>query len=77
MNRTAGGTLPRVLHALAPAPVGGLESVVAMLAREWAERGGGAAIAMALDPIVTHSNVIAFPQMNTITCTRFINGVGF
>jgi glycosyltransferase involved in cell wall biosynthesis len=50
MNHAAGGTLPRVLHALTPAPVGGLESVVAMLAREWVGRGGGTAIAMALDP---------------------------
>jgi len=50
MNRSPDGTLPPVLHALAPAPVGGLESVVTMLAREWVNRGGRAAIAMALDP---------------------------
>lgn len=50
MSDAPGGALPRVLHALAPAPVGGLESVVTMLAREWACRGGRVAIAMALDP---------------------------
>ena len=50
MSAAPGGALPRVLHALAPGPVGGLESVVSMLAREWAGRGGGAALAMALDP---------------------------
>src|SRR5262245_40259347 len=47
MNRLSG---PRVLHALAPAPVGGLESVVTMLAREWVSRGRAAAVALALDP---------------------------
>jgi glycosyltransferase involved in cell wall biosynthesis len=39
-----------VLHALAPGPVGGLESVVEMLAREWRGQGGRVAIAMSLGP---------------------------
>lgn len=49
MNSSA-ATLPRVVHALAPGPIGGLESVVALLAREWAGRGGAVALAMTLQP---------------------------
>ncbi|MBK7349657.1 MAG: glycosyltransferase [Gemmatimonadales bacterium] len=41
--------LPRVLHALAPGPAGGLESVVQMHARGWVARGGEAAVALVLD----------------------------
>jgi len=44
-----GHSRPRILHALAPAPVGGLESVVTMLAREWSARGHPVALALALD----------------------------
>ena len=41
--------IPRVLHALAPGPAGGLESVVQMHARGWVARGGEAAVALVLD----------------------------
>ncbi|HMV34112.1 MAG TPA: glycosyltransferase, partial [Gemmatimonadales bacterium] len=41
--------MPRVLHALAPGPAGGLESVVQMHARGWVARGGEAAVALVLD----------------------------
>lgn len=41
--------LPRVVHALAPSAAGGLESVVALLARHWTERGGAVALALTLD----------------------------
>ncbi len=40
---------PRVLHALAPGPAGGLESVVRMLAEEWARQGGEVGVALTLD----------------------------
>jgi glycosyltransferase involved in cell wall biosynthesis len=46
---TASSGHTRVLHALAPAPVGGLESVVALLAREFTARGGTVALALSLD----------------------------
>lgn len=40
---------PRIFHALAPSPAGGLESVVQMHARGWAELGGEVAVALMLD----------------------------
>lgn len=45
----AEASLPSVLHALAPGPAGGLESVVQLLARGWAERGGRVGLALTLD----------------------------
>jgi glycosyltransferase involved in cell wall biosynthesis len=45
----APGGLPSVLHALAPGPAGGLESVVQLLARGWVERGGRVALSLTLD----------------------------
>jgi glycosyltransferase involved in cell wall biosynthesis len=46
---SSGLELPRVLHVLAPGPFGGLESVVAMLAGEWAARGGAVGVVLAMD----------------------------
>ncbi len=40
---------PRVLHALAPGPAGGLESVVRLLATGWARQGGAIGVALTLD----------------------------
>ena len=42
-------SLPSVLHALAPGPAGGLESVVQLLARGWVELGGRVGLALTLD----------------------------
>jgi len=42
--------LPEVLHILAPGRFGGLERVVAMLAREWAARSARVGVALALEP---------------------------
>lgn len=43
-----GPALPRVLHVLAPAGFGGLESVVTMLAREWTARNADVGVALTL-----------------------------
>jgi len=40
---------PRVLHALAPGPAGGLESVVRLLSGEWARQGWAVGVALTLD----------------------------
>lgn len=40
---------PRVLHALAPGPAGGLESVVRLLATGWVRQGGAVGVALTLD----------------------------
>jgi glycosyltransferase involved in cell wall biosynthesis len=44
-----GHELPRVLHILAPAGFGGLESVVTMLAREWAARNAEVGVMLTLE----------------------------